>query len=53
MLSLLIKWKVKMQLDIFSQFQVSIIVQIVFLLKLYLFTAQINDLFCCFNKVEK
>jgi hypothetical protein len=41
-----------MQLDIFSQFEVSIIVPIVFLLKLYLFTAQINALFYCFNTVE-
>jgi hypothetical protein len=33
-----------MQLDILPQFQVSISVQIVFLLKLYLFKLQINIL---------
>jgi hypothetical protein len=37
----------------FSQFQVTIIVQIVFSLKLYLFKVHVNVLFSCFNKMVK
>ena len=42
-----------MQLDFYYQFQVSIIAQKIFLLKLYLFKVQINVLFWCFNILEK
>jgi hypothetical protein len=42
-----------MQLDFYFLFQVSVIAQKIFLLKLFLFKVQINVLFCYFDKLEK
>jgi hypothetical protein len=42
-----------MQLDFYYQFQVPIIAQKIFLLKLYLFKVQKNVLFGCFNKLDE